>query len=79
MHVTYSVIQQRTASIIVDTLVQKEALCRKTTSLENINWKKLGRTVDDPFLRVIDVGGFINSPVGTSVERRDGRPMFLGM
>ena len=41
--------------------------------------EKLGRTVDDPFLRVIDVGGFINSPVGTSIERRDGGPMFLGM
>ena len=38
-----------------------------------------GRTVDDPFLRVIDVGWFINSSVGTSIERRDGGRMFLWM
>ena len=41
--------------------------------------EKIGRTVDDPFLRVIDVGWFINSSVGTSIERRDGGRMFLWM
>ena len=41
--------------------------------------EKLGRTVDDPFLRVIDVRWFINSPAGTSIERRDGGRMFLWM
>ena len=43
------------------------------------NLEKIGRTVDDPFLRVIDVRWFINSPVGTSIERRDGGRMFFWM